>query len=104
MIYDKRYMNKKDPYKESSNGLNETDSKVDKLTDRVDTLSHRVDKLLNKLDEFKNKVYELFDKVMGELKAIREEQTIIVGYKDQIEDHETRIGKLEEVSSPHPTS
>jgi uncharacterized coiled-coil DUF342 family protein len=97
-------MNKKDPYKELSNGLNETDSKVDKLTDRVDTLSHRVDKLLNKLDEFKNKVYELFDKVMGELKAIREEQTIIVGYKDQIEDHETRIGKLEEVLSPHPTS
>lgn len=49
---------------------------------------------------FKDKILNLLDKVMGELKAIREEQTIITGYKDQIEDHETRIEKLEEVLQP----
>ncbi len=59
--------------------------------------SDKLDSLSEKFDEFKNKVYELLDKVMGELKAIREEQTVISGYKDEIEDHETRINKLEKV-------
>ena len=49
---------------------------------------------------FKDKILNLLDKVMGELKAIREEQTVISGHKDQIEDHETRIIKLEEVLQP----
>ena len=90
-------MNKNDPYKELSNRIDKTNSKVDSLSDRVATLA-------NKFDEFKNKVYELLDKVMGELKAIREEQTVIVGYKDQIENHETRIGKLEKVLEPNPVT
>ncbi len=49
---------------------------------------------------FKDKILNLLDKVMGELKTIREEQTVISGYKDQIEDHDTRINKLEEVLQP----
>ena len=54
---------------------------------------------LDIFNEFKDKVYTLFDKVMGELKAIREEQTIITGksseYADTFENHENRISKLE---------
>ncbi len=36
------------------------------------------------------------DDVIGERQTIREEQTVISGYKDQLEDHDTRITKLEE--------
>ncbi len=53
-------------------------------------------------DEFKkftDKVLERLDAVMGELKAIREEQTLASGrvseHSDSLEDHETRLGKLE---------
>ena len=71
---------------------------------RIDMLSKQINSLANKLDGFKNKVYELLDKVMLELKAIREEQTLITGkqseHTDSIEDHETRIGKLEQVLQP----
>lgn len=58
----------------------------------------------NVFDQFKDKVLTLLDKVIGELKAIREEQTILSGNKDQIENHETRISKLEEVLEPNPVS
>lgn len=53
-------------------------------------------RLLPTKDDFFNKM----DQIMGELDKIREEQTVISAYKDQLEDHETRITKLEEASSP----
>ena len=48
----------------------------------------------------KDDFYDKMDELMGEIKAVREEQKVISGYKDQIEDHETRIGKIEEVLLP----
>lgn len=45
----------------------------------------------------KDDFYTKMDEVMGELKAIREEQAVISGYKDQIENHQTRIGKIEQI-------
>jgi uncharacterized protein (UPF0305 family) len=50
-------------------------------------------KYLPTKDDFYNKM----DELMKELKDLREEVTVVTSYKDQIEDHETRIGKLEEV-------
>lgn len=52
-----------------------------------------------KVTKFKDEVMTMLDKVMKELKDFREEQTIISSYKEQIENHETRIGKIEEVLS-----
>ena len=52
-------------------------------------------------EEFNIKI----DEILGEIKAMREELTVVTGYKDQIEDHETRIEKIEEVLEPtHATS
>ncbi len=49
--------------------------------------------------KFKDEVMTGLDKVMGELKTIREEQEIITGknskHQETLENHETRIGKLE---------
>lgn len=45
----------------------------------------------------KDDFYKKMDELMKELKAMREEVTVITGYKDQIEDHETRIDKVEEI-------
>ena len=47
-------------------------------------------------DDFYNKM----DELMKELKSIREEVTIVSSYKEQIENHETRISKLEDVLQP----
>lgn len=52
-----------------------------------------------KVTKFKDDIMTMLDKVMKELKDFREEQTVISSYKEQIEDHETRIGKVEEVLS-----
>lgn len=54
--------------------------------------------------EIKDQVITRLDKVIDELKTIREEQTIMVGkqseHTDTLEDHETKIGKLEKILQP----
>lgn len=35
------------------------------------------------------------DEIIHEIKGLREEVTIVIGYKDQIEDHETRLETVE---------
>lgn len=41
------------------------------------------------------------DQILTEIKKLREEVAVVIGYKDQIEDHETRIEKLEGVLEPN---
>ncbi len=47
----------------------------------------------------RDQFYTKMDEVMGELKAIREEQTLITGrvtqHSDDLEEHDVRISKLE---------
>jgi hypothetical protein len=40
------------------------------------------------------------DSILSEIKKLREDVAVITGYKDQIENHETRIEKLEEIIQP----
>lgn len=35
------------------------------------------------------------DEILSEVRATRQELSIIIGYRDQIEDHETRLFKVE---------
>lgn len=35
------------------------------------------------------------DEILREIRSMRQELVIIIGYKDQIEDHEVRLEKLE---------
>jgi len=44
---------------------------------------------------FKDTVISFKDEILYEIKAMREELAIITGYKDQIENHETRIETVE---------
>ena len=44
----------------------------------------------------KDEFYGKMDEVMGELKAIREEQGILSGLNEKVNEHEDRIGKIEE--------
>lgn len=43
-------------------------------------------------------ILQFKDEILFEIKGIREELAIVVGYRDRIEDHEERIEKLENVS------
>lgn len=45
--------------------------------------------------KYKEIVVSFKDEILHEIKAMREELTIITGYKDQIEDHEARIETIE---------
>lgn len=62
-----------------------------------------VEKITRKVTEsvakFKDEILTVLDKVIGELKTIREEQIIMSGrqseHSDTIEDHDTRLKKLE---------
>ncbi|PJE67571.1 hypothetical protein COU95_01635 [Candidatus Shapirobacteria bacterium CG10_big_fil_rev_8_21_14_0_10_40_9] len=66
-----------------------------------DEIEKIVDKELEEKIKFlptKDEFYGKMDELMGEVKAIREEQAVISGYKDKLENHETRIIKLEETS------
>lgn len=72
-----------------------TKNDLDKIRKIVE---EKIDSTINNLltkDEF----YEKMDEVMGELKAIREEQTVfsakVSNHSDQLEDHEARIINLE---------
>lgn len=52
----------------------------------------------------KDDFYNRMDELIGEVKSMREEQTLIAGkiseHTDSIENHEYRIGKLEEILVP----
>jgi len=60
------------------------------LRQDVDTLKENIS-ILPTRDEYLSEA----DKIYGELQAIRESMEIQTGYKDQREDHEVRIEKLE---------
>lgn len=62
-----------------------------------------LDDFTGKVVKFKDDVLNGLDKVMGELKTIREEQTLMANrqaeHSDQLEDHESRIHRLEKSPS-----
>lgn len=58
-----------------------------------------LDEFTKVVAKFKDDVMTVLDKVMGELKTIREEQTLMSGrlseHTDTLEDHDARLEKLE---------
>lgn len=72
-----------------------TQKDIDEIEKTLDEKLDEKLKLLPSKDEF----YEKMDDVMGELKAIREEQTagsgILSEHSDVLENHETRLKNLE---------
>lgn len=68
-----------------------------------------IDQLLEEKVKYlptKQEFFGKMDEVVGELKAMREEVTLLSSrqseHSDTLEDHETRIGKLEKKA--HPSS
>lgn len=72
-----------------------TQKDLDEIEEIVGEKLEEKIKLLPSKDQFFSKM----DEVMVELKTIREEQTVTSGCKDQLEDHEVRISKLETVTT-----
>jgi len=78
------------------------DQKLDKfvtkdyLDERLDEMDEKLDK---KLTKFRDDILTAVDGVMGELKDMREEQTLVSGkfseHTDTLENHESRLQKLE---------
>ena len=56
------------------------------------------DKDMSKLEgkfATKENLVDFKDEILHEIKGLREEITLVIGYKDQIEDHDYRIERLE---------
>lgn len=71
----------------------EQESKTNEKFSRVDEKFSRVDEKFKMLE---NTLIEFKDAILGEIKSLREDIAIVTGYRDMIEDHETRIEKLEQ--------
>lgn len=82
--------------------LNKSDLKAirDILNDALNSLREEfIERFADKNDlkrfALKDDLVSFKDEILGEIKSLREEVTIVTGYKNQIEDHEVRIEKLE---------
>lgn len=72
---------------------------------KFDAFERRIEeKMEEKLVNFRDKILNSIDKVMGELQAMREENTIGTYHtrelRGTVEDHEKRIAKLETPQTP----
>lgn len=50
--------------------------------------------------QLKDDILDFKSEILGEIQSLREDVMIVIGYKDQIEDHELRIQKLEQAPNP----
>lgn len=64
--------------------------------DEIEELTRKIVKDEIKHLPSKDDFYTRMDKLMHKLNSIGEEVTVVSSYKDQIEDHETRIEKIEQ--------
>lgn len=62
------------------------------------------DEFRSEIKSIKDLIIEFKDTVLHEIQGLREDVTIVTGYKDQIEDQETRIENIESQLSPPTTS
>ncbi|MBI4974180.1 hypothetical protein HZC27_06245 [Candidatus Roizmanbacteria bacterium] len=49
----------------------------------------------DEMKELRNDVIGFKDAILHEITKLREDITVVIGYRDMIEDHENRIGKIE---------
>lgn len=76
----------KELIKDSQQGLEK------KLAEKIDSSRQEVErKLTKKITEFK-------DQILGEIEDLREDNTIMTGFSDQLEDHELRLTKIEKIT------
>lgn len=69
--------------------------KLKKVFATKEELSKMDMKLDGTFDLLRGDITSFKDQILHEIIKLREDITIVVGYRDMIEDHETRIGKIE---------
>ncbi len=64
-----------------------------------DDLSNATKELIDLINSFrselKNDIVDFKDSILNEIIKLREDVTIVIGYRNRIEDHDKRIEKLE---------
>lgn len=68
-----------------------TKSDLFKIKELLDNYSTKTD-----FKELREDIVKFKDEILDEIRDLREEVTVVTGYKDTIEDHENRIVSLEE--------
>lgn len=52
-------------------------------------------------DKLENKIVEFKDEILGQISALREEVTMVTGYRQDINDLDERVTKLEKHTGLH---
>ncbi len=75
-----------------------TKTDISKLAEKFVTKND----LKSEAKSLKDLIVEFKDAILHEIQGLREDVAIVTGYKDQIEDHETRIDTLEKKLPVNP--
>jgi len=65
--------------------------------DILDLIKAFRQELKSDIQDLKNDIVTFKDEILHEIVKLREDVAVVVGYRDMIENHEQRIGKLENV-------
>lgn len=69
----------------------------------LQAISELIDTKINpKFKKLREEIIKFKDEILGEIKELRDDVSVVTGYKDQIKDHETRIERLEKRSRISP--
>lgn len=79
--------------------IEKVDQKIEKVYKKVEKVDQKVERVENKVEESERNILDSNEKIVTELKTIRQEQVANVGAHDRIQenidDHNFRIKKLE---------
>lgn len=73
---------------------------IERLTVIVIQNSENIATLEKKTDNLKNDIYRFKDEILHEIVDLRDDFAVLTGYRDMIEDHETRIFHIENKKIP----
>lgn len=65
---------------------------------RFNRIEKKLDNLENKFDDLKNQVLNVEDHIIGELQSMRTELLVATSHRRELDDHEKRITKLEDLA------
>ena len=72
-----------------------TESDIRKIKDSLSDTFATKNELQMAKNDLKNDLVNFKDALLHEILAMRDELSIVLGYREQIEDHEHRLEKLE---------
>lgn len=69
------------------------------IFEELKKINNRIEKIEIKMNTVHESIIQFKDDILKEIIDLRDDVTVVTGYRDMIEDHKQRIGKLEKTVS-----